>query len=114
MSMRRKSASPVVVVLVTCPSRVVGRRLAQRLVNGRLAACVNMLTGVESTFWWKGRIDRCPEVLLLIKTTALRFERLRRAVLALHPYDVPEIIALPLSAGHPPYLRWVSSSVSAS
>ena len=100
-----------IVVLVSCPSRAIARRLASRLVEGRLAACVNILSGVDSTFRWQGKTERCREVLLLIKTTRRRFERLRRAVVALHPYEVPEIIALPIVAGHQPYLRWVRASV---
>ena len=103
-------ASQVVVVLVTCPSPAVARRLARRLVADRVAACVNLVPSVESTFRWQGKIERCRETLLIIKTTAAGFERLRRAILRLHPYDVPEIIALPVVAGHPPYLRWVGSA----
>ena len=102
----------MVVVLVTCPTKALGRRLADRLVKAHLAACVNLLTNVESTFWWEGKVERCQEVLLIIKTSAANFERLRRAILTLHPYDVPEIIALPLSLGHRPYLNWLLSSVS--
>ena len=99
-----------IVVLVTCPSQAVARRLAQRLVGEHLAACVNVVPGVESTFRWQGKVERCREALLLIKTTAARFKELRRAVLRLHPYDVPEIIALPVVAGHPPYLHWVAAN----
>ena len=98
------------VALVTCPSPAVARRLARRLVDERVAACVNVVLGVESTFRWQGKVERCREALLLIKTTAARFKELRRAVLRLHPYDVPEIIALPVVAGHPPYLRWVAAN----
>ena len=99
-------------MLVTCPTQAVGRRLAERLVKAHLAACVNLLPRVESTFWWQGRIERCREALLIIKTSAARFERLRRAVIRLHPYEVPEVIALPIAAGHPPYLRWLSASLA--
>ena len=102
----------MVVVLVTCPSPAVARRVAQRLVVDHVAACVNVVPSVESTFRWQGKIERCREALLVIKTTAARFERLRRAVLRLHPYGVPEIIALPVVAGYPPYLQWVVSSTS--
>ena len=101
-----------IVVLVTCPNRTVARRIARTLVTRRLAACVNMLPGIESTFRWQGKIDRCLEALLVIKTTRPRFAALRRAVLSLHPYDVPEVIALPLVDGHPPYLTWVRRAVS--
>jgi periplasmic divalent cation tolerance protein len=101
----------IVVVLVTCPTPAVGRRLARELVRLRLAACVNVLPGVESVFRWQGKVDRSREALLVIKTTRARFAALRRRVLSLHPYDLPEVIALPVAAGHPPYLRWVASSV---
>ncbi|MBI3322045.1 MAG: divalent-cation tolerance protein CutA [Candidatus Omnitrophica bacterium] len=109
--MRRRVGS-VVVVLVTCPKTAVARRLGVALVKRRLAACVNLIRGIESIFWWEGKIDRAREALLLIKTTRASFPRLRRAIRELHPYDVPEIIALPLVDGHPPYLRWVISSLS--
>ena len=102
----------IVVVLVTCPTPAVGRRLARELVRLRLAACVNVLPGVESVFRWQGKVDRSREALLVIKTTRARLARLTRTVVALHPYDLPEVIALPLIAGHPPYLRWVASSVA--
>jgi len=106
--------SAYLVVLVTCPSRAVGKRLGTALVKRRLAACVNVVPGLESIFWWQGKIDRADETLLLIKTTAARFERLRRAVLALHPYDVPEVIAVHVQRAHEPYLRWIQTSLSGS
>ena len=98
------------VVLVTCPAGK-ARGLAQQLVKRRLAACVNIVPAVESIFRWKGAVDRCREALLVIKTGANRFERLRRAVIELHPYEVPEVIALPIVAGHRPYLDWVAGSL---
>jgi periplasmic divalent cation tolerance protein len=106
------SRSPaVVVVLVTCPSRGVARRLATAVVRQRLAACANLIPQIDSTFWWQGKIDRCRETLLLIKTTSKALPRLRRIILRLHPYDLPEVIALPVAAGHRPYLQWVAASV---
>ena len=101
-----------VVVLVTCPTRSNALVLAEAVLRKRLAACANLVPGIESRFWWQGKIDRARETLLILKTTARQVARLRTAVLALHPYDVPEIIALPITAAHPPYLQWVSSSVS--
>ena len=101
-----------IVVFVTCPNRAIARRIATALVTRRLAACVNLLPVIESTFRWQGKIDRCREALLVIKTTRPRFAALRRAVVGLHPYDVPEVIALPVVDGHPPYLTWVRRSVS--
>ena len=111
--MSARTRPQAIVVLVTCPSRAVARRLATVLIHERVAACVNVVPGIESVFWWQGRVDRSRELLLLIKTTLRRFEPLRRAILAHHPYDVPEIIALPIAAGHPPYVRWVVESVVA-
>ena len=99
-------------MLVTCPSRAVARRMAARLIERRLAACVNLVPAVESVFRWQGKTERCREALLVMKTTAARFIALKRAVLALHPYHVPEIIALPVTAGHAPYLDWVARSSS--
>ena len=111
MSARRPGSRRVVVALVTCPTRAAARRIAVRLIERRLAACVNLVPSVESVFRWQGKTQRCRETLLVVKTTAARFASLTRAVLALHPYQVPEIIALPVAAGHAPYLHWVASSI---
>ncbi len=72
---------------------------------------MNVVPQVESVFWWQGKIDRVRESLLVIKTTQGRFAAMKKAITSLHPYDVPEIIALPIMAGHRPYLGWVASSV---
>ena len=111
---KRKPAGSAscVVVLVTCPSLSVATRLAKTLVSRHLIACANIVPGVASFFWWDGKVDRSREVLLLLKTTTAGEARLRHAVRLLHPYDVPEVIALPIVAGHQPYLRWVMSSVA--
>lgn len=102
----------VVVVLVTVPSADVGARIAAAIVPERLAACVNILPGLRSVFLWQGRVEDEAEVLLLIKTRSDRLPALEARVRALHPYSVPELIALPVVAGHEPYLTWVSDSVS--
>ena len=104
----------VVVVLVTSPTRAAARRIAAVAVERRLAACVNLIPAVESVFRWQGKTTRSRETLLVIKTTIARFTHLTRAILALHPYQVPEIIALPVAAGHAPYLHWVASSTLSS
>ena len=106
-SARGGSASAALVVLVTCPKKSLASRIAIALITRHLAACVNILPSISSVFWWEGRVDRCHETLLIIKTTASRFSLLKRAILELHPYTVPEVIALPIAAGHPPYLKWV-------
>lgn len=100
-----------IVVLVTCPTKTSARRIAKRLLGERLAACVNVISGVESLFRWQGQVEQAREWLLLIKTAAPRVKRLTQAVLAAHPYEVPEIIALPITSGHPPYLRWIHTSL---
>jgi len=101
--------SPCQVVLVTAPGREEAERLAQRLVEDRLAACVNCAGPVTSVYRWEGKTCREQEFLLVIKTTAERLDALFDRVAALHSYEVPEIIALPVTAGWPPYLEWVRS-----
>lgn len=108
------SAARAVVVLVTCPTRRIATRLAEHVIRQRAAACVNLLPGIHSIFWWEGKIDRTREVLLLLKTTPARVARLTRLVRSLHPYEVPEVIALPVTGGFAPYLRWVKNTVSRS
>ncbi len=94
------------VVLSTCPDEPTAQRIARALVEERLAACVNR-TLVESLFRWEGRVSAEPEQLLVIKTTAARYEALELRLRELHPYKVPEIIALPVVGGAQPYLDWV-------
>ena len=101
-----------IVVFVTCPNRLVARRIATAVVTKRLAACVNLLPGIESTFRWEGKTDRAKEVLLVIKTTRRRFGALAHAIQRLHPYEVPEVIAVPITHGIGSYLGWVATSVS--
>ncbi len=95
------------VVLVTAPAEQKAVEIARALVDERLAACVNVLSGVRSIYRWKGEVCDDPEVLLVVKTTAARFEALRSRVVALHPYETPEVLALPVEAGSEPYLRWL-------
>ena len=99
------------VVLVTCPHAEAAAGLARTLVEERLAACGNILPGLRSIYRWEGEVQDEPEVLLLLKTTAARFEALRERVVALHPYEVPEVLSLAVDAGHAPYLAWVAGSV---
>lgn len=98
-----------VVVLVTCASVREARRIARRLVERRLAACVNVLQStVRSTYRWKGKIETAAEHLLLIKTSRKHLPAARAEIERLHSYDVPEFIALPIAAGSPAYLRWLA------
>lgn len=95
-------------VLSTCPDAETAGRIAHALVEERLAACVNRVPGVASTYRWHGDILDDAEVLLLIKTTRERFEALRARLVELHPYDVPEVIALDIPGGHAAYLDWIA------
>jgi len=100
------------VVLVTAPSEAIALELGQRLVDDRLAACVSVVPGVTSIFMWEGKREEASEALLVIKTRAERYPALQQRVLELHPYSVPEVLALAVEAGAPAYLRWVQDSVA--
>lgn len=102
----------VLVVLCTCPDEKVASAIAHALVEERLAACVNRIPGVRSTYAWQGAVHDDAEVLLLIKTEASRFDALRERVLALHPYELPELIAVEVTRGLEPYLAWVAATVA--
>jgi periplasmic divalent cation tolerance protein len=102
-----------VVVLLTAAGGDEAARLAEMLVGSRLAACVQILPAMESVYRWEGEVRREPEVLLLAKTTAGRFPALEREVRALHSYETPEIVALPVAAISGPYLEWLVGSVAA-
>jgi periplasmic divalent cation tolerance protein len=96
-----------ILVLVTASSEKEGQKIAQTLVKEKLAACVNILPAMKSIYRWKGEIASEQEVLLLAKTKDRLFERLKKRVLELHSYEVPEIIALSVLAGFEAYLGWV-------
>ncbi|MGQ9735247.1 MAG: divalent-cation tolerance protein CutA [Thermaceae bacterium] len=95
------------VVLITVPTEEKAKEIARALVGENLAACVNIVPGLTSIYRWKGEVVEDKELLLLVKTTTHRFPALRERVLALHPYTVPEIIALPIVEGHKDYLDWL-------
>ena len=99
------------VVLVTVPSAEKALELARTVVEERLAACVNVVPSVRSVYRWEGKVQDDAEALLVIKTTAAGLEPLRARLVALHPYQCPEVLALPVEAGHAPYLEWVGTSV---
>ncbi|MBN1420324.1 MAG: divalent-cation tolerance protein CutA [Planctomycetes bacterium] len=100
------------VILCTVPTDA-AERIAGAIVEQRLAACANIVPGLLSIYWWKGEVQRDPEKLLVIKTTAERTQALIDGIRAIHPYEVPEIIAMDVVAGFPPYLAWVEESVRA-
>lgn len=100
-------------VYCTCPDDPSAAALATALVDNRLAACVSRLPGLTSTYRWQGEVCNDTEILLLIKTTRARFAALEAAVCELHPYDVPELIAVPIECGHAPYLDWLAGALGA-
>jgi periplasmic divalent cation tolerance protein len=100
------------VVLCSCGDREAARRIANALLEQRLAACVSILPAVESVYRWQEKIESANETLLLIKTTSECFPPLRKKILELHSYDTPEIIALPVVAGLEKYLDWLGEQVS--
>ncbi|WP_295879125.1 divalent-cation tolerance protein CutA [uncultured Thiohalocapsa sp.] len=105
--MSERNAADVHVVFCTCPDQGVAESLAGALVEAGLAACATLLPGAVSIYSWEGRIERDSEVLLMLKTTGARLPTLTERICALHPYDVPEVIAHPITAGHDRYLDWV-------
>ena len=100
-----------IVVLSTCGSAEEAEKIARRLIELRLAACVNVLAGVRSFYRWKEAIEDSGEWLLVIKTSRTRFDSLRAELERLHTYEVPEIVALPIVDGAPNYLNWLDAEV---
>lgn len=96
------------IVLTTCPDEACARHIGQALVDESLAACVNILPSVHSIYRWKGQTETASEVLLVIKAPAARFPAIRDKLQSLHPYELPEIIAVPIADGLPDYLAWLN------
>ena len=98
------------ITFVTCPNPEDAASIAKRLVHEKLAACVNILPGITSIYRWEGKVEKAREVLLVIKSRKALSKRLVARVRALHRYDVPEVVTIPIAAGNPAYLRWVRES----
>ena len=105
-------ASEAIVVFMTAANGEEAARLADMLVGSHLAACVQILPEIESVYRWQGKIERQSEILLIAKTTGAKFAELEREVRALHSYETPEIVAVPLVAGSTPYLEWLANSLN--
>ena len=103
---------PVLLCYCTYPDSPEAAGFARTLVEEGLATCINLLPGVRSTYRWEGKVATDVEALLLIKTTAARFEALKARLLELHPYELPELIAVPVDRGHDAYLDWVRAGVA--
>jgi len=101
------SDAQILMVMSNVPDAATAQGLARLLVETKLAACVNILPGVQSVYRWRGQIEQAEEVTLLIKTTREKYAQLQQTLVDAHPYDVPEVIAWPLAEGYAPYLHWV-------
>ena len=97
-----------ILIVVTAANKKEAEKIAQALLKKKLVACANIISGVSSLFWWQGKIDRCREVVLFLKTKRSLFKDITKVVKSLHSYEVPEIIALPIIEGERNYLRWLS------
>jgi periplasmic divalent cation tolerance protein len=107
---KMKPATRFAVVLVTAPDLKTARALARTALQARLIACANLIPKIESHYWWRGKIESGTEVLLVLKTQKSKLAALEKLVLARHPYDTPEFIVLPLSAGNKKYLSWLANN----
>jgi periplasmic divalent cation tolerance protein len=103
--------SSFVIVLTTFPEDGDAKPLARTLVEERLAACVNILPAMQSIYRWEGKVERASEQQLIIKTAAAHVEALKARIAAMHPYEVPEMLVLPVASGSEEYLQWIHDSV---
>jgi periplasmic divalent cation tolerance protein len=104
----------IVIVLTSLPDKEAATRLARELVERRLAACVNVLAECSSVYRWKGAVESAAEVPVLIKTRSVRYPEVEAAIRELHPYELPEIVAVPVQHGFEDYLQWVAEETSIS
>jgi periplasmic divalent cation tolerance protein len=107
-----KQAANAVVVLVTAPNLDTARALSKAALNARLVACANLVPKIESHYWWQGKLESSGEVLILYKTTKAKLNALEKLIMAEHPYDTPEFLVLPISAGNHRYLDWLHKSLA--
>ncbi len=103
--------SDCIVVLVTCGRHAEAEKIASHLVEKKLVACANLVPGIESWYWWEGKVNHDQEILLIMKTVREKFDLLVEVIRGIHSYTVPEIIALPIHQGFDAYLQWVAESV---
>ncbi len=105
-----KSAAKFSLVLVTAPDLKTARALAKSALQAKLVACVNLIPKMESHYWWQGNLESSAEILMILKTPRTRLAALEKLILAKHPYDTPEFLAVPMSAGNGKYLDWLAAS----
>lgn len=99
------------IVFVTAPNRAVARKLARAALQAKLAACANLVPGLESHYWWRGKIESGAEVLIIFKTVKKNLARLQKLIIDNHPYDTPEFVVVPLAGGSRRYLDWLAAAV---
>lgn len=100
-----------IVIFITAANKKEARRIADKLIKEKLAACVNIVDGIESVFRWQGKVEAGKEVLLIAKSRKAKLNAVIKAVKSAHSYQVPEIIALPVIGGYTPYLNWIDESL---
>jgi periplasmic divalent cation tolerance protein len=104
---RKKPAAQVLVVMVTVKNLKEAVRIGEEMVHMKLAACANVIPGIQSIYRWKGKVAKAQEALLILKSTTPRYRALEKAITTMHTYEVPEVIALPVTKGLETYIRWV-------
>jgi len=108
-ALMKKQVGQVLVILVTAVNQKEARRIGKGMVDAKLAACANIIPGIQSIYRWKGKVVKAQEVLIILKSTRPRYRALEKAIKAMHTYETPEIIALPVKEGLDRYIRWVRS-----
>jgi len=108
---KRGQVMKYLVVLVSCANSKQAKRIAKSLVATKLVACVNIIPKIESVFFWQGKLDSAKEALLVLKTRKVKLSLIKKLIISLHSYQVPEIIAMPIVAGYRPYLKWIDESL---
>jgi periplasmic divalent cation tolerance protein len=111
-SIKENPLSEFLLVITTVPDEETAEQIARTLVEERLAACVSRLSSCQSSYWWQGKIAQDREFMLFIKTLSSRYPELEEKLVAVHPYDVPEVIAIPLEMGYGRYLDWMREETS--
>ena len=101
-----------IVILITSSSKEEAKKLTRVLIEEKLAACVNILSGVESLYWWKGKIESSKEWMLVVKTLGKMANKIVKRVKEIHSYEIPEVIALPIVQGNKDYLQWISDALT--
>jgi periplasmic divalent cation tolerance protein len=104
--------SKALIIICTCPDQESAERIANHLVDNRLAACVNISSPIKSVYRWQGEIETADEIMLFIKTSASSYEELEQTILSLHPYELPEVLAVPVDKGQQNYLGWITQCTS--